>query len=203
MQGIGLQSPFMEWKLLLRGLLAYYQKDDGRALENWQRLEPGRVPARMIAPIRFCIDPAFRQQQSPAMQASLQQLGDKLLGRPLASSLKQVQANLGSPENLPKAFHQAARLLPMLKQAAPDLVPRLASSFYWSILSHGVPDDLQMYRQTFGPPADDPHFDRLEALVHEKLGAMTLAHQHWNNFERWLESTALAGNTPAWCGLPT
>src|SRR5262249_9529630 len=33
LQGIGLQSPFLEWKLLLRGLLAYYQKDDARALE--------------------------------------------------------------------------------------------------------------------------------------------------------------------------
>src|SRR5581483_4934919 len=28
LQGIGLQSPFLEWKVLLRGLLAYYQNDD-------------------------------------------------------------------------------------------------------------------------------------------------------------------------------
>src|SRR5439155_5576679 len=36
LQGIGFQSPFLEWKLLLRGFLAYYQNDDERALENWQ-----------------------------------------------------------------------------------------------------------------------------------------------------------------------
>src|SRR5438105_1393442 len=31
LQGIGLQSPFLEWKLFLRGLQAYYQSDDVRA----------------------------------------------------------------------------------------------------------------------------------------------------------------------------
>src|SRR5713226_6123159 len=34
LQGIGLRSPFLEWKLFLRGLQAYYQGDDARAIEN-------------------------------------------------------------------------------------------------------------------------------------------------------------------------
>ena len=38
LQPIGLRSPFLEWKVLLRGLIAYYQSDDVRALDNWQRL---------------------------------------------------------------------------------------------------------------------------------------------------------------------
>jgi tetratricopeptide (TPR) repeat protein len=200
LQGIGLQSPFLEWKLLLRGLLAYYHKDDARALENWQRLEPGRVPARMIAPLRFRIDPAFGQQQSHSAQTILHQLGNRLIGRDLTSSLKEVQANVGSLETLPKAFHQAAQVLPALRQLGPDLVPRLATCFYGAILTHGEADDMQRFRQTFGPPADDPQFDRLEALVNEKIGDLTQAHQHWNNYQRWLESAARTGNAPAWCG---
>src|SRR6476620_9732843 len=32
LQIIGLNSPFVEWKLLLRGLIAYSAGDDGRAL---------------------------------------------------------------------------------------------------------------------------------------------------------------------------
>ena len=43
LQGIGLQSPFLEWKVFLRGLLAYYQNDDARVLENWQRLDAESV----------------------------------------------------------------------------------------------------------------------------------------------------------------
>src|SRR5262249_40950267 len=60
LQPISLRSPFLEWKLALRGLQAYYQNDDARALENWQRLTHDRLPARLIAPLRFGIDPAYQ-----------------------------------------------------------------------------------------------------------------------------------------------
>ena len=46
-------------------MTAYYQNDDARALDNWQRLDPKRVPARLAAPLRAVIDPAFRAAQSP------------------------------------------------------------------------------------------------------------------------------------------
>ena len=50
LQGIGLQSPFLEWKLLLRGLLAYYQGDDVRAVA------PMALRHRII---RFLVDARF------------------------------------------------------------------------------------------------------------------------------------------------
>ena len=66
LQGIGLRSPFLEWKLLLRGFQAYYANDDARAMENWQRSAPDRLPARLAAPFRFKIDAGFRARQTPA-----------------------------------------------------------------------------------------------------------------------------------------
>src|SRR5262249_19920419 len=65
LQGISVRSPFLEWKLLLRGLQAYYQNDDARAIENWQRLTLDRLPARLAAPLRASIDPAYRLAQPP------------------------------------------------------------------------------------------------------------------------------------------
>src|SRR5207249_5373122 len=50
---VGLQSPFLEWRLLLRGLLAYYRDDAARAVEIWQRLSPERLPAKLAGPLRF------------------------------------------------------------------------------------------------------------------------------------------------------
>ena len=70
LQGIGLRSPFLEWKLLLRGLQAYWHNDDVRAVENWQRLTPERLPARLAAPFRFRIDAGFRAAQPPATQSA-------------------------------------------------------------------------------------------------------------------------------------
>ena len=80
LQGIGLRSPFLEWKLLLRGLQAYYANDDARALENWQRLAPDRLPARLAAPFRFSIDAEFRAAQPPETQTALQRQLDRVEG---------------------------------------------------------------------------------------------------------------------------
>src|SRR5262249_22970930 len=88
LQGIGLQSPFLEWKVLLRGLMAYYQKDDVRAVENWQRLSQDRLPARLIAPLRFQIDAAYRRAQAPEVQNRLQKLGDRFQDSSLVPPLR-------------------------------------------------------------------------------------------------------------------
>lgn len=195
LQGIGLQSPFLEWKLLLRGLSAYYQKEDARALENWQRLQPERLPARLAAPLRFLIDPAYRVAQSPAAQAALQKQADRLQNQGLVQPLRAVQAALANPEHLPQAFRLAENALPALRQQMPHLVPRLAACFYWNIVEYGGPDDLPRYRRLFGEPADDPGLHRLRALGCDQHHESTLAHQAWQDFEK-----AVAGNPTAWPG---
>src|SRR5262249_11126987 len=76
LHGIGLQSPFLEWKVLLRGLSAYYQQVDARAIEQWSRLDPKRLPARMAAALRFRIDAEFARSQPPKIQQHLRQKAD-------------------------------------------------------------------------------------------------------------------------------
>src|SRR5207253_11459096 len=91
LQGIGLASPFLEWKVLLRGLMAYYQGDDARALENWQRLEAQRLPARLVAPLRYLIDAEFRLTAPADVQARLQKLSDRLVGSSFVQPLRRLQ----------------------------------------------------------------------------------------------------------------
>lgn len=190
LQGIGLRSPFLEWKLLLRGLQAYWQNDDERALENWQRLTPERLPARLAAPFRFRIDSAFRAAQTPATQTTLQKQIDGLQGSTLLPQLRTLQATLarshverGYQRGMATALRQAEALLPALRQEAPRLVPRLATCFYWHILETG-PDDLLRYQRVFGPPPDDPHFYRLQALGYERADELDVAHHFWQQYER-------------------
>lgn len=183
LQEIGLRSPFLEWKLLLRGLQAYWRNDDERALENWQRLTPERLPARLAAPYRYQIDPAFRAAQPPATQAILQRQLDLLQGSALLTQLRTLRATLADKHKMTTAFRQAEALLPILRQEAPQLVPRLAACFYWAVLETG-PDDILRYRRVFGPPPDDPNFDRLNALGYEKAGDLGRAHTHWQKYEQ-------------------
>jgi tetratricopeptide (TPR) repeat protein len=183
LQGIGLQSPFLEWKLLLRGLLAYYENDDARALENWSRLTADRLPARLAAPLRFRIDAPFRLAQPPETQAHLQRQGDRLQGSPLVQALRALQAAL-SGEDLAQAFRLVQGLLPSLRQDFPHLVPHLASCFYWGIVHFGEPKDIERYRRLFGTPADDPQFARMGALGAERHNDLEEAHRSWHEFEQ-------------------
>jgi tetratricopeptide (TPR) repeat protein len=183
LQEIGLRSPFAEWKLFLRGLQAYYQHDDTRAVENWQRLNPDRLPFRLAAPFRFAIDSAYRTAQPPATQVALQRQANQLTSSPLAQQLRQLRASLDHKENLAPAFRQAEALLPTLRREAPHLVHRLASCFYWAAIDTG-PDDVQRYRRVFGNPPDDPHFHRLEGLAHDRAPNFTEAHKNWQAYEK-------------------
>jgi tetratricopeptide (TPR) repeat protein len=195
LQGIGLQSPFLEWKVMLRGLLAYYQNDDPRALENWQRLNPQRLPARVVAPLRFLIDPAFRTAQPPETQNALQQQADRLQGPGLVPSLRAIQRSMAHERQLPQAFRQAEQLLPALRAEAPQVIPRLANCFYWAVISHGQPEDLTRYQRVFGKPSDDPELARMEALALEHRHMMPDAHKAWQRFEK-----SVAAHPSAWPG---
>src|SRR5205807_3740833 len=138
----------------VRGLQAYFQGDDGRAIENWQRLTSERLPARLAAPLRARIDAAYRLAQPPAAQAGLQQQADRLQGQGLAPQLRAIQTALSGDGKFTQAFRMAENILPALQQQAPDLVARLASCFYWAIITGGAPEDVPRYLRVFGPPPD-------------------------------------------------
>ena len=195
LQSIGLQSPFMEWRTLLRGLLAYYAKDDQRAMEIWQRLDPKRLPARLAAPLRFGLDAGYRAAQAPAAQNLLRQQFDRLQGVGLVAGLRSVQALLTQEDRMPQAFRLIEGHVAALRKQAPDLVARLAACFRWAIIDVGNPEDQDRYARLFGTPPDDPKLHRMAALALEKRGYMWDAHEAWQMFEK-----DVAGNPGIWPG---
>src|SRR5262249_2555495 len=93
---IGLRSPYAEWKVFLRGLQAYYQNDDQRALDDWQRLDSGRLPVRLAAPFRASIDPVYMKAQPGPVQNLLRQQIEFFQGGgfgPMLRSLRESLAN--------------------------------------------------------------------------------------------------------------
>lgn len=196
LQAIGLSSPFLEWKLLLRGLLAYYARDDGRALENWQRLDAQRIPARLAAPLRIGIDPAFRQAQAPATQNSLTQAAARLAGSNVSvARLEELKHTLATKQSLGPAFRQAEAVVPELQRDRPALVRRLANCFFWAVVHHGQPEDLDRYRRVFHTVASPFELGRLEALAVEERGMFPEAHRAWQDVLR-----ALTGTPQDWPG---
>ena len=193
LEPVGLRSPFLEWKVLLRGLMAYAASDDARAAENFARLDPQRLPARLAAPLRFAVDPAFKQAQPADSAAALSTRLRKLTPNPAVEHLRAIARELGRDKPLAPAFRAAELVVPQLKSFAPDLVPRLANCLYHAIVSQGQPDDLAKYRKVFGSPPDDPSFHRLQAQIGEAIGDPAGTHAHWLKYEAWL-----ATHPPGW-----
>ncbi len=183
-QGIGLTSPFLEWKLLLRGLLAFYQNDDARAVENWSRLDPLRFPARLAAPWRAPIDSGFRSAQTPEAQQVIGRLSEQLLGNPILAGLRNVRRLMHSGQGLTPALREVQPLLLTFKQQRPDLLNRLADCFYWEIVDHGYPDDVLRFKHLFGKPPDDPDFHRMTAMAMERESGYREANEIWQEYEK-------------------
>jgi predicted Zn-dependent protease len=186
LQPIGLQSPFLEWKMLLRGLLAYYANDDAKAAENWRRLDRARVSYQFAAPLWAAIDPEFCKSLSPSQQNVMQTKGQNLVGGRSQKLLQEIRASINR-KSLATAFRAAENLLPVLKTEAPKLVPRLADCFRWFIIDQGHPDDLDRFLRVFGAPADDPRLHRLQAIALESRGLTHDAHEAWQAYLKDLE----------------
>lgn len=187
LQPIGMQSPFLDWKLLIRGLLAYSTNDDARAIENWQRLDVDRLPAQIAAPFRFQIDVAFRGKLPPEQAKRVADRSDGI-ALPMLASLRKIQRLLSTPENLASALRQVRPLVGMLKLTAPQQLPRLANCFYWLIIQGGEPEDMDEFEVVFGKPVDDPNFSRLIAMVMESSGRLDEAHKEWKQYSDWVAS---------------
>lgn len=193
LEAVGLRSPFLEWKLLLRGLIAYTASEDARAVENFSRLAPNRYPSRLAVPLRITLDPAFRAAQLPETLASLDTRAQAFTSDTILAGLRDIRTHLGRDKPLSTAFKHAEKVVPILTRTAPHLVPKLANIFYRSIIHHGEPADMQRHRRVFGTMPDDPGFHRLEAIVFEDHQSFEEANRHWAQYEAWL-----AGSPAGW-----
>lgn len=188
LNAIGLTSPFLEWKLLLRGLIAWSANDSMRAIENWSRLTANRLPAKLAEPFRIGIDKIFASSLPAARLIAAARQADSFSGG-LVSGLRQMRKQLANDETISSALETARAVVPELRRIAPELVPRLANIVYWALVVGGQPDDMSRYTRIFGPPADDPQFFRLQALVLESVPKLNKAHEFWAKYENWIART--------------
>lgn len=186
LQVIGLQSPFLEWKLTLRGLMAYSANDDVRAIENWQRLSPTRMPKKFVASLHSSIDASQRTGQSPEDQKRIAKASDFLSNNPIVKLLKELQPYLGRDVSMTSAWRIVRQLYPLLKTAHPDLATRFAACMYVAVINQGQPKDVQTLTSIFGTYADDPHMHRLDAMACDLRSIDHESNEYWLKYESWL-----------------
>lgn len=188
LQGIGLQSPFLEWKVLLRGLLAYAVKDDIKVMENWSRLDSNRLPAKLAEPLRMEIDLKFRDGLSAKHGQLLQKRRAIIQGENPAERLREMHRTLASGEHLGEVWRLARPAYVELQKNHPLLAAKVQNVLYWALISQGGPRDLDEFYKAVGAHPADPQTTRLRALVMESLdGEMQKAQKFWNEYQQWIE----------------
>jgi hypothetical protein len=189
---IGMTSPLIEWKLLLRGLMAYDANDDARALENWRRLDASRLPSRLAAPFRAKLDAEFVMSLHPSVAARLPDQFARLQGNPLMDSLHLLRKELsGAQKKLSKCFQILEKLSGLVRTQQPKLWARLAEILYWSITKQGEPEDMPKYLRIFGRYPSDPDFHRINAMGYEH-NVIPEAITYWTKYEQWLATKPAA-----------
>jgi len=191
LQSIALSSPFLEWKVLLRGLIAYSNGDDVRAVENWSRLNGERLPACLAEPIRLKIDAPFRAGLSEVQRGKLSKRAELLLDTPSLAAIASLKGELGRGRSLAEAFRRIETFAHRARHDDPALLQRIGRLFYRSILEHGEPPDMGKYRKVFGQPAEDPEFRKLQALKYEQMQHYAESNRHWIGYENWLSGNPL------------
>lgn len=189
LQTLSLTSPFIEWKLLLRGLLAHAAKDATRAIENFRRLKPNRVPARLAKPVWAELDPVYRSLLPAAQAAKYASLFTSNSSQQILKLFQKLQQDLGRDKPFSVALKTAVKLLPELRLAAPETIPLLTEVLYAQLDLKGTPADLTLFRLSFCLP-NDPEFHLLEARKLEEF-APDRAAKHLGKYIAWLKSNPL------------
>ncbi len=173
LQAIGSTSPLMEWKLFLRGLLAWTENDDERANENFRRLNAERLPARLSAALS---NPTLLAKAVPATGV-------------INTLIQDWRTKIAKRQSFTPLFKKFKSVVPTLSAAEKALLPRLAKCYYAEIESRGEFEDMKVYKDLFGPPPLDPNFDRLEAVVLHRVDRLSQSQGHWHKYEAWVAKT--------------
>ena len=185
LNAIGMASPLMEWKLMLRGLIAYSLSDDLRCTENWSRLKIDRLPAKLVAPLRSLTDPSHPLEDTDDGTKNHDARIKRLIS-PLLGKLLSIRSLVGQSRGRDQMYIDAESIVGELKTLAPRGFKALANVVYWSICDHGNPLELNRYPKIFGRPERDPNFQRIRAIALDRVNEPRLAHEAWSEHERWV-----------------
>lgn len=183
LQAIGLNSPYLPWKLLLRGLQAYNQQDNARAVENFRRIEAERLPGKMAACLLSRIDDEFAANTRPTLvQAFKSRAASGKSAPQTVRALRKLVGHMSGRQTLrPRNYSETIKLYKAAKNAClqecPDRLKEVELAIYREVQKVGQVEDLECYVDTFAPPAFDPEYLFINAYAFESCGQINKAEQ--------------------------
>src|SRR5271166_3352227 len=193
---IARSSPVSEWKLLVRGLAAFYRGDHGETQANWSRLDPERAPQRIVRQLQKLHQ---GQSEKDAGGTDFAELEGLVYGERILPRLREL-SDLVAKNRWVDVLRRITSLRLSLRAVDPRLAEKLTSSLLAPLLDHATSLNytsgtrlLREFTQVAEPLAIDPGWNRLWALTWERpLDGTSVAIKYWTKYIADLEScTAL------------
>jgi len=159
-------SPLCDWKLFVRGLVAFYQSEDKRMQENWRRLDAAR-PAYRIAQTLLVASGELSKEDAPIdLVSPLRRLELHLQEDSSTGLLKEV-AKHWREEDQAGFFRAYRRLSLRFAKTHGSLLEKIVDFVWKRAVRDGDQDALDRLAQIGPAPTLDPNWNRARALMAE------------------------------------
>jgi hypothetical protein len=194
LSGLPRSSPLSEWKFFIRGLAAFYRRDEETTRANWERLDPRRMAARIACRLRQIVAPRGAAHADPV----LQKLERWAFGQPVIEPLWEV-CQLAARQKWDEALERLAPLRQCLRRIDAELPSRLTGVLTGSVIREAVRLDAaravrlaSSFTNVAEPMAIDPNWNRFWALVWDGPHAEAAGAQaYWSRYVEDLSTVAV------------
>ena len=161
-------SPLADWRLFVRGLSAFYARDDERAEANWSRLDRSRPAARIARTLKMAANMPGSTGESPDIHAvdAARRLAMNSQAAPIFTLLKQLSAEW-KQQNW-RQFFRTYRQLRRQFAASHEKTVRQVVDVVWKWAVRNAAERMLDDLAAIGPaPELDPGWNRSRALQAE------------------------------------
>jgi tetratricopeptide (TPR) repeat protein len=195
-------SPWADWRYFVRGLAAFYRRDQDQAVENWGRLDPERAASRIAAVLLRMQDAPHSKDgrpNQPKNSADLSLLEVAVYGEPLLGRLAELRGLLDPPAGISIDWQKVCQLLatlrPSLVRVDIRLAQRLTEVLLDPLIEEAIHQPLEPARlliRKFTSAAEplpfDPRWNRLWAILWERSECgLDSAVNYWQEYARDIE----------------
>ena len=176
-------SPAADWKLFVRGLIAFYQNDSERVSANWQRLSPARAPGHLAQTLMVASkSPYATSPVSEAVSQSVRKL-ERTSGRDVLFGALIRLVELVENRDAEAFANQYRRVVQLFQNHPKAKFDALIDLFIRDAIKNDDTFSLVMLKENGPPLSWDPSWNWVKALYQESNRPCCVEHDS----DRWLD----------------
>jgi tetratricopeptide (TPR) repeat protein len=162
-------SPLADWKLFVRGLSAFYQRDKARVGENWRRLDPARPAWRIAQTLLVATGQVHGEDVAVDVKSNVRRLERSLQTDVAQDSLRRLSSHW-QKNDWKEFFREYRALRQRFAKSHAKLIETIVELTWKRSVREGDSSMLAEIIRLGPAPSMDPHWHRARAMMAEYHG---------------------------------